>query len=134
MCDETFSSTSDLEKHMVTFHTCKTCTILFYCKWRLEKHLQVHKKWSKPCKYENLDRTVDEVGCKFKYEGNIRLSDNRCEKEVFRIFESDMDAQRIDQTYDYDPGADEQVKAVESNTDYEKVRTVDLQEYDETEC
>ena len=62
------------------------------------------------------------------------MSDNRCEKEVFRIFESDMDAQRIDQTYDYDPGADEQVKAVESNTDYEKVRTVYLQEYDETEC
>ena len=105
-CDETFSLTCDLEKHMVTFHgasksySCEICTKSFYLKWRLEKHLQVHKDGVKPCKYNKAGEfcPYDEVGCKFKHEDNIRVGEDYCEsREDFRILENDIDANIIDE-------------------------------------
>ena len=43
-----------------------------------------------------------------------------------------MDGNKIDENYD--KRAEEEVKAVESNTEYEKVSVVDFQESDETVC
>ena len=100
-CDETFSLTCDLVKHMVTFHgasksySCEICTKSFYLKWRLEKHLQVHKDGVKPCKYDKSGQNCpyDEVGCKFKHVDNIRVNEDHCEsREAFRTLKNDIDA------------------------------------------
>ena len=100
-CDETFSLTSDLEKHMVTFHgasksySCEICTKSFYLKWRLKKHLQVHKDGVKPCKYNKNGEICpyDEVGCKFKHEDNSRVGEDHCQSRGdFRIIENVIDA------------------------------------------
>ena len=117
-CDETFSLTCDLEKHMVTVHgasksySCDICTKTFYLEWRLKKHLEVHKDGVKPCKYNKTGQICpyDEVGCKFKHEDNIRISEDHCEtREDFRILENNIDASIIDEK------TNDEVEVVESD-------------------
>ena len=90
---------------MVTFHgaskyyTCETCTIyFFYLEWRFEKHLEVHKEGVKPSKHNKTGQNCpyDEVGCIFKYKGNIWVSKNRYEN--VKVLESDIDTNDIDQS------------------------------------
>jgi hypothetical protein len=48
-CDQTFAKNFELEIHMVNFHglekqhSCELCGKRFFLKWRLRKHLSVHK-------------------------------------------------------------------------------------------
>ena len=97
--------------------------------------MQVFKEGVKPCKYNKTGQNCpfDEIGCKFKHECNIQVSENHCENaEVFRMVESDMDGNKI--VENDDKRAEEEANAVESNTDDQNVSVVDFQESDETEC
>ena len=77
-CDQTFAKNFELEIHMVTFHgfekkhSCELCGKRLFLKWRLRKHLSVHEKSTKPCKYFTNGNICpfDEVGCKFLHENN----------------------------------------------------------------
>ena len=78
-CEKTFSKSSDLEDHLEEEHkveksfSCEECNMQFMLKWRLNKHMSIHKDKGvnirfchyfnnfKPCPFEKL-------GCMFKHE------------------------------------------------------------------
>ena len=78
-CEKRFSKSSDLEDHLEKEHRversfgCEKCNMQFMLKWRLHKHMNIHKEKGvnirfchyfnnfKPCPFEKL-------GCMFKHE------------------------------------------------------------------
>ena len=75
-CDEIFSKNVEEEQHMVNVHgsekpySCDHCEKTFYLKWRLQKHLSVHDKGVKKCKFirGGQECPFDNVGCMFSHE------------------------------------------------------------------
>ena len=77
MCTRKFGIISELEMHMKKEHKdymtyeCDTCRKKFITKWRLEKHLKMHKyKRVKKCKYlrNKTPCPFYEFGCKFGHD------------------------------------------------------------------
>ena len=66
-CEASFPRRSDLEEHISSTHEmsesfqCDKCTKKFVMKWRLQKHLEMHKTNVKFCHFYNNDKI-----CKFE--------------------------------------------------------------------
>ena len=74
-CDEVFFRNSDFEKHMEEKHKakktkkCSICGKMFLLEWRLKKHVDIHEKKTRKCKFF-LSKEVcpfDDIGCKFAH-------------------------------------------------------------------
>ena len=78
VCGDKFSKSHQLEDHMQRVHKhskrflCGECNMGFLMRWRLHKHLEVHKKEEKPrtCHFFNNNKKCpyENVGCKFLHE------------------------------------------------------------------
>ena len=75
VCEDKFSENVKLELHM-NIHKidkqekCDDCGKVFYFKWRLKKHKEMHTdKNVKKCHYFNNDKICpyEEIGCKFQH-------------------------------------------------------------------
>ena len=74
ICDKTFSTNCDLERHIKSSHEsdtyeCELCGKTFVLRWRLRKHVSSHET-ERYCHYYNNGKTCpfEEIGCKFRHE------------------------------------------------------------------
>ena len=73
LCSHNFSLSKDLETHIKNQHNstelkCDSCEKVFYMKWRLNKHKEIHTSVNvRHCHYFNNGKNCpfEDIGCKF---------------------------------------------------------------------
>ena len=94
-CDCEFDTHNDLEQHIQNQHAetiagkkCENCGKEFITKWRLKKHMSMHKaKFVRTCHYFNSGKSCpfEKLGCKFLHseasycEFNEKCSYQKCQ-------------------------------------------------------